>query len=179
MEKIVFIDRDGVINVDLMGDYIKTWDEFRFEKGVLEGLKTLAGKGYGIILISNQAGIGDGVFSEKALWDVHKKMLEVFAANGIKIRSTHFCLHGKKAGCKCRKPATGLFEEAVRGLDYERGRTFFIGDKQSDILAGKNFGLRTILVRTGYGAQDEPACIGPLQPDYVVNTLKEAAEVLD
>lgn len=174
--RVVFVDRDGVINEDLF-DYVKRWEDFRFYQGVLEGLKKLTQSGYHIILISNQAGIGDGIYSEKELWQIHDEMLSVFAKEGIRLHATYFCLHGKEAGCECRKPRTGLFKKATQnGLVFDKTRTFFIGDKVTDIEAGKNFGLRTILVRTGYGEKHEAICHEKCQPDAVVDNFQSAVE---
>ena len=178
MKKIIFIDRDGVINVDPVGDYVKCWEEFKFEKGALEGLKMLSDRGYEIILISNQAGIGDGVFAKSALDDIHGRMLNVFAKEGIRIRSTHYCLHGKNAGCKCRKPEIGLFQEAVKGIEYDPRQTFFVGDKATDVEAGIRFGIRTIFVRTGHGILDEPKLKGALQPDFIVDSFLDSLKFL-
>lgn len=178
MNRIVFVDRDGVINVDPIGDYIKSWDEFRFEQGAIESLKRLCDAGLEIILISNQAGVGDGVFPEASHWDIHKKMMKEFERERIHIRSSHYCLHGKNAGCPCRKPQTGLFQEAVQGVSYKPDQTYFIGDKATDIEAGKRFGIRTIFVRTGHGRFDESKVKGPLTPDHIVNNLREAAGIV-
>ncbi len=176
--RIIFIDRDGVINVDPIGDYVKSWKEFKFEKGALEALKKINDLGLEIILISNQAGIGDGVYPESALWEIHEKMMNEFRRHGIQIKSAHYCLHGKNAGCSCRKPETGLFKQAVEGISYDPEETYFIGDKATDIEAGKRFGLRTIFVRTGHGRLDEPKLGADLRPDYIVNHLQEAVEIL-
>ncbi len=178
MGRPIFIDRDGVINVDPIGDYVKRWEDFRFEAGALEALKTITDLGFEIILISNQAGIGDGVYPESALWDIQRHMLDVFDRAGIRIRASHYCLHGKQAGCKCRKPEIGLFQEAVRGLSYDPGATFFIGDKATDMEAGRRFGIRTIMVRTGHGALDETHLEDAIRPDFIVDTLKDAAALL-
>ncbi|MDD5217781.1 MAG: HAD-IIIA family hydrolase, partial [Candidatus Omnitrophica bacterium] len=124
IDKLVFVDRDGVINVDPIGDYIKRWEDFRFEEGVFETLKGLCDRGYELVVISNQAGIGDGVYPESALWDIQKKMLAEFTQRGVRIRSSHYCLHGKKAGCSCSKPETGLFKQAVDGVTYDPGQTY-------------------------------------------------------
>lgn len=175
-EKVVFIDRDGVINVDLLGDYIKSWKEFRFEKGAAEALKTLYERGYQIVIISNQAGIGDGVFSREALDEVQQGMLEDLKKRGVEIRASYYCLHGKKEGCGCRKPKTGLFEQAAKDIRFDCAGTFFIGDKASDVEAGKAFGLKTIFVRTGWGARDEEKLTGNLRPDYIFNSLQDAVE---
>ncbi len=175
--KVVFIDRDGVINVDPIGDYVKRWENFRFHEGVPENLKRLTEAGYRIILISNQAGVGDGVYPEEALWDIHRKMLESLKNQGARIDASYFCLHGKNSGCDCRKPKLGLFRQASQsGLVFDRSHTFFVGDKVSDIEAGKNFGLRTILVRTGHGPEHEALCRGPLEPDAIANTFQEAVD---
>jgi D-glycero-D-manno-heptose 1,7-bisphosphate phosphatase len=174
LRKVVFIDRDGVINVDLW-KYVESWKEFRFEKGALDGLKALSDKGFDIFIISNQAGVGDGVFSEAAMWQVHEKMVAALAKREIKIRGARYCTHGKKAKCDCRKPKTQLLEKAVANLTFDRNKTYFVGDKLSDLEAGKNFGVKTILVRTGYGQETEKKFTKKLQPDHIVNNLKDAA----
>lgn len=174
--RVVFVDRDGVINEDLF-DYVKDWSDFHFNEGVIEGLKRLTKADYKIILISNQAGVGDGAFTAEKHWAIHRKMREVFQGEGIRLYNAYYCLHGKTEGCGCRKPKTGLFLEAVRnGLEFDRSKTYFLGDKASDVEAGKNFGLRTILIRTGYGRRDEALCRGKLRPDAVVDDFQEAAE---
>ncbi|MEI7751122.1 MAG: HAD family hydrolase [Candidatus Omnitrophota bacterium] len=173
MRKVVFIDRDGVINVDLW-KYVETWKEFRFEKGALDALKILTDKGFDIYIISNQAGVGDGVFSEAAMWQVHEKMVAAMAKREIKIRGARYCPHAKKAKCDCRKPKTQLLEKAVAKTDFDRKKTYFVGDKFSDLEAGVNFGIRTILVRTGYGAETEKKLTKKLQPDHIVNNLRDA-----
>jgi len=176
--KIVFIDRDGVINVDPIGDYVKSWSEFRFEPDAIPSLKALCDSGYKIIVISNQAGIGDGVYPETELWDIHKNMLAELEKNGVHIYASHYCLHGKQAGCPCRKPEIGLFRQAVEDLEYAPEQTFFIGDKATDIEAGKRFGIKTIFVRTGHGKTDEVKLNETNRPDHIVETVADAVKVL-
>jgi len=176
-DRVVFVDRDGVINVDLIGDYVKTWKEFRFHETVVEGLKRLSDAGYKIVLISNQAGIGDGLYPEHKLWEIHEKMEDLLRNEGIKLYGAYFCLHGKNEGCECRKPKIGLFRQATQnGLAMDKSKTYFIGDKVTDIEAGKNFGLRTILVKTGYGPDHEKECRGALEPDAVVDNFNQAVD---
>ena len=175
--KIVFMDRDGVINVDLW-KYVENWKEFKFEKGALDALKILTDKGFEIFIISNQAGVGDGVFSEAAMWQVHEKMVAAMAKREIKIRGARYCIHGKKAKCDCRKPKTQLLEKAVANIQFDKERTYFVGDKLSDLEAGKNFGVKTILVRTGYGKETEKKLPKNLQPDHIVNDFKEAVPLI-
>ncbi len=175
---VIFIDRDGVINVDPIGDYIKSWKNFKFETGSLEALKKITALGYEIIIISNQAGIGDNVYPEYQLWDIHKNMLEVFKANGIRVSAGIYCLHGKDEGCHCRKPRVGLFEEAARHISFDRAKTFFIGDKVSDVLAGKRFGLKTIMVMTGHGKLEEKQAVGIMKPAFKAKNLLDAVKFL-
>lgn len=175
--KVVFIDRDGVINVDLW-KYVENWKEFRFEKSALEALKVLTDKGFEIFIISNQAGVGDGVFSEAAMWQVHEKMVAAMSKREIKIRGARYCTHGKKARCDCRKPKTQLLEKAVANITFDKSRTYFVGDKLSDLEAGKNFGVKTILVRTGYGMETEKKLTKKLQPDHIVDHLGAAVPII-
>ena len=179
MQRIVFIDRDDVINIDPIGDYVKKWEDFRFEEGALDALKAITDKGPEIILVSNQAGIGDGVYAEKELWNIHGRMIKKMTEEGIRIRGTYYCLHGKKEGCPCRKPETGLFKKAVKNIQFDPQKTYFVGDKATDVEAGKRFGIKTIFVRTGHGKADEPKLKGSLKPDYIVNTLSDAVPLIN
>lgn len=178
MKRIIFIDRDGVINVDPIGDYIKRWEDFHFEEGSLEAMKELSHRGFSIIIISNQAGIGDGVYPESVLWDIHEKMMAVFKEKDISVEGAYYCLHGKNAGCRCRKPEVGLFERAAAKYQFKAEDTYFIGDKLSDIQAGKAFGLKTVFVRTGHGKLEEKLLKGRLVPDLNADNLSEAVKKL-
>ena len=175
---VIFIDRDGVINVDPIGDSIKSWKNFKFEAGSLEALKKITALGFEIIIISNQAGIGDKVYPEHQLWDIHKNMLALFVKEGIRVSAGIYCLHGKDAGCHCRKPQVGLFEEAARRVSFNRSKTFFIGDKISDVLAGKRFGLKTIMVLTGHGKYEETQAVGLMKPTFKAKNLLDAVGYL-
>jgi len=175
-EKVIFVDRDGVINEDKIGGYITRWEEFRFIDGTIEALKQLSDAGFEIVIISNQAGIGDGVYSEKSLNEITKKMLDTLKKRGVKIRGIYYCLHGKQEGCDCRKPKTGLFEQAARKIDFDPGQAYFFGDKASDMEAGLKFGLRNVYVLTGHGEADREKLKEIGQPDTIVPTITEAAQ---
>lgn len=172
----MFIDRDGVINEDPIGDYIKSWKEFRFISGAVEAMKRLAQNGFEIIILSNQAGVGDGVFKESALHNITRNMLAELKKSGVEIKKVYYCLHGKEADCGCRKPKTGLFEQAARDIAFDPSDTYFIGDKLTDVQAGKNFGIKTIFVLTGHGAYDRPKLKNGNEPEKILPSLKEAAE---
>ena len=178
MDKTIFIDRDGVINKDLWR-YVEHWDEFEFLPGVLETFKLLEDKGFNVVIVSNQAGIGDGKYTEEALRDINENMQRVIKENGGKIHAMFYCLHGKEAGCDCRKPKTGLFEQAEKELSpFNKETSFFIGDKLSDVQAGKAFGLKTALVLTGYGEKAQGEIDHDTMPDIIANDLRHAVEMI-
>lgn len=149
---VVLVDRDGVINEDPIGGYVTCAEDFRFLPGVLPALSRLSRAGFEIVVISNQAGVGDGIFTQKELDRVNAKMVDVLRRRGVNLRAVYYCTHGKTAGCRCRKPGTGLLERAQEEISFRKEDTYFIGDKTSDLEAGARFGIPTILVQTGYGA---------------------------
>lgn len=174
MEKVIFIDRDGVINEDPIGDYIKRWEDFRFIPGVVDALRSLVKDGYEIVVVSNQAGIGDGAYSESTLNQITTNMVAQLKRSGIRIRGIYYCLHGKTAGCECRKPKTGLFDQAARDISFDASKTYFIGDKASDVEAGCRFGLQTLFVLTGHGTNDQKHLDGACSLERIFPSLREA-----
>jgi len=178
MNKIIFLDRDGVVNVDLMWNYVTRWEDFKFEDQAIDALKLLTDQHYSIVLISNQAGVGDHFFTQSEFESVHSAMLKTLKSEGVSILKSYFCLHGKKAGCNCRKPKTGLLEMASKDLTFEPENTYFIGDKVSDIEAGQSFGLKTILVRTGHGQDAEKKLPSFLMPRFIEDNLFKAVSRL-
>ena len=175
--KTVFLDRDGVLNVDPIGDYITKPDDFKLLPGVLNGLKRLDQAGYRLIAISNQAGIGDGVFTKKDLDKVNDRMVEILAESGIRLSGVYYCLHGKDEGCGCRKPQIGLFLQAASDFQIDRSKSFFIGDKISDVEAGQTFGVKVIMLRTGHGALEEKK-LRARRPEYLVDNFTDAVEII-
>ena len=103
-------------------------------------------------------------------------MLHELELNGIKIAKVYYCLHGKNDGCDCRKPETGLFRAAQRDFRFDPQNTFFIGDKVSDVIAGRRFGLRTLFVLTGHGSKDRTKLGSATAPAEIFPSLKEAAD---
>jgi len=174
--KAIFLDRDGVINRDPgVGDYIKSWKEFEFLPGAIEAIKLLNKNGYEIFVISNQAGVARGLFSKESLAEITANMLEEIESRGGKIRWVSYCIHASNAGCDCRKPNTGQIRRAVKGLDINFKKTYFIGDSRLDIGAGKNMGCKTILLLTGKEAIEDSKT-WEHKPDFVMNNLMEAVK---
>lgn len=174
--KAIFLDRDGVINRDPgFGDYIKSWEEFEFMPGAIDAIKLLNKHGYEIFVISNQAGVAKGLFSQKALDEITANMLKEIEAKGGKIRAISYCTHASDAGCDCRKPNTAQIKKATKGMDIDFRKTYFIGDSRLDVGAGKNAGCKTILLLTG--KEDlEDSKAWRHKPDFIKNNLTEAVK---
>ncbi len=175
--KTAFLDRDGVLNEDPIGNYIMSPSDLKLLPGVMEGVKLLQKAGYRLIVISNQAGIGDGLFTEKDLKKVTDKLVSLFAEEGIRFGGIYYCLHGKEEGCECRKPEPGLFLRAAKDFSVDRDKSFFIGDKISDVEAGQKFGIKVIMLRTGHGAMEEKL-ITTVRPDAVVDGFLDAVRIV-
>ncbi len=149
-KKVVFLDRDGVINKKPpKADYVKKWQEFEFLPGAIEGLELLSQNNYDIYLISNQSGIARGMMIKEDLDDIQRKMEEELARNNVKIAGAYFCLHGWDDGCDCRKPKPGLLFQAARENNLDLSKVIFIGDDERDIMAGEAAGCKTIFIEEG------------------------------
>ena len=142
--RAVFVDRDGTLNVNI--DYLRDPGKYRLYPGVAEGLRILKDAGFLIVVITNQSGIGRGIFDHKTLERVHQRMRDLLAKEGACIDAVYYCPHHPKDKCACRKPGTALHEMAVKDLHIDPGRSFVIGDMEMDVAAGHKMGARTALV---------------------------------
>jgi len=181
MEKFIFLDRDGVINRDpgwVDKDYVASWEEFQFLPGALEAIRKLRDNGYKVVAISNQAGVGRGVYTKEKLDEITGKMLRQIEDSGGEIHSVQYCIHKKEDNCGCRKPKTGLFKKATEGFRVDFEKTYFIGDTKQDIEAGRNIGANTILVLSGK-VKDEKETEGwEIKPDFIKKDLMEAVKFI-
>ncbi|NQU31885.1 MAG: HAD-IIIA family hydrolase, partial [Bacteroidetes bacterium] len=106
MMKIAYLDRDGVINLKARShQYITSWEQFKFSPNIFNFLRDLIAKGYKLIIVTNQQGIGKNLFTIGNLSEIHENMLHVFSENNIKIEKIYFCPHTKEENCNCRKPS--------------------------------------------------------------------------
>ncbi|UCD55227.1 MAG: HAD-IIIA family hydrolase [Candidatus Omnitrophota bacterium] len=180
-KKIVFIDRDGVINKDPGGwtkhNYVTRWEDFKFLPGSKEALKKLNDARYEIIIISNQAGVGKGHYSKDELDTVNSKMLEEIKKAGAGIRKVYYCIHRPDDNCDCRKPKIGLFKQAEEEMGIKAGGSYFIGDAKTDIEAGEKAGLKTILVLSGKTILEDMRSSN-IKPDYIFDDIFEAVEFI-
>jgi D-glycero-D-manno-heptose 1,7-bisphosphate phosphatase len=142
----IFLDRDGTVIYDT--EYPSDPQHVRLLPGAGEALAQLQQQGFHLILISNQSGIGRGLITEDQALQVHRQVLASLAQCGVWIDAAYYCRHGPEEGCICRKPMPGLLLRAAAELGLDLSRAFMIGDKSSDIEAGRRAGCRTILLTT-------------------------------
>ncbi|HHV93097.1 MAG TPA: HAD family hydrolase [Firmicutes bacterium] len=176
----VFLDRDGTIIEEV--NYLRDPADIRLLPGAAEGLTRLQ-EHYPLVIVTNQAGVARGYFDELHLSRLHRHLEHILAREGIHLAGIYYCPHHPEEGrfpyrrdCPCRKPKPGMLLTAARDLLLDLSQSYTIGDKLSDIGAGRNAGTKAILVRTGWG-QEEERLIGGSQliPDYVADNLLDAA----
>lgn len=147
---LIVLDRDGVINVD-SDEYIKDPAEWRALPGSAEAIAALNAGGYRVVVVSNQSGLGRGLFTEAMLAQIHAKMRATIEQVGGWLSGIYYCPHRPDEGCDCRKPAPGLLRRIERDFGCSLAGAPFIGDKRSDVEAARAVGARPILVLTGDG----------------------------
>lgn len=176
--KIIFLDRDGVINRHPgFGDYVKDCREFYFLSGAKEAIRKLTEKEFNIYIISNQAGIAKKIFSKSKLKDITKKMLEEIKESGGKIKGVYYCTHRKEDNCFCRKPKIGSIQKAIKKKRIDLRDAYFIGDSPRDIETGKNAGCKTVLVLSGETKEEDITNLFP-KPDFIAKNLLEATKII-
>ena len=180
--KFVLLDRDGVINVEK--SYLHKIEDFEYEKNVVEGLLKLRDLGYKFAIITNQAGIARGYYTEEDYLKLQSFIEEDLFKKGIKIEKSYFCPHhpnvtGKYGiECDCRKPNTGNFELAIKEFDIDVKNSFMIGDKITDLIPAEKLGITPVLVKTGYGLESLKKLEGTKLNSIVVNDILDFSEKL-
>lgn len=171
----MLLDRDGTIIREC--HYLSDPKLVELLPGAAEGLRRMQEIGLSLIAVTNQSGIGRGFFDEVRLEEIHQRLRELLARAGVYLEDIYFCPHTPADECHCRKPRTGLVEQAAKKYGFNPRESFAIGDKPCDIELGQRVGAKTILVRTGYGA--EVAVTKTASPDLVVDNLLEAAWAIE
>ena len=172
--RFVVLDRDGTINVDR--HFLADPAGFELIGGAADGMRRLAQLGLGLVVVTNQSGVGRGIVDNDALAAIHDEMARQLEAVGVRLDGVYWCPHRPEDGCACRKPRTGLLERAAAELSFDPTEAFVVGDRPRDIEMGRAVGATTLLVRTGHGARFERE--GRIRADHVVDDLREAAEVI-
>lgn len=176
----VFLDRDGVINVDT--GYVYDVDDFQFIDGVIEAMLKLKQKGYLLVVVTNQSGIARGYFTEAQFMNLTEWMDWSLADRGVDLDGIYFCPHHPTEGneqyrqvCTCRKPGPDMFLDAAKALDIDLAASYMVGDKTSDMKAAVAAGVgHKVLVKTGKALTDEGVALA----DGIYPSLVEFAETL-
>lgn len=173
MEKALFLDRDGIINIDK--GYIHKIEDIEFVDGIFDLCKTAKERGYHIFVVTNQAGIDRGLYTGQHVDIMHGWMREQFRSRGTEFTEMYFCPHhpdftGK---CSCRKPEPGMLLKAIEEYGIDPAASIMIGDKVGDVQAGKNAGVGLCVVIAGQYVSEQPP-----EADLMFHSLREAYEYL-
>jgi len=181
LHRAIFLDRDGTLNEDL--GYTHEVERLRLLPGVVPGLKQLAALGFRLVIVTNQSGIARGRFSLDDMRRFNDALCGRLAGEGIEIAAVYHSPYHPTEGVgpyrrdsECRKPRPGMLLAAARDLALDLPASFAIGDKISDVAAGRAAGCRTILVQTGRAGQGEPELTA--RPDAVARDLVHAAQLI-
>jgi len=172
--KAIFLDRDGAINKEV--SYLSNPNDFKFIRGSIEALKILKQKGFLLIIITNQASIARGLFTEETLNAIHDKMIRILRQNNVQLDDIYYCPHHPEftGPCDCRKPKPGMIKKAQLKYNIDLHNSYLVGDTINDIETGKALGCKTVLVLTGYG-KEERKKKSSIIPDMIFKNLKEFA----
>ncbi|HSR68363.1 MAG TPA: D-glycero-beta-D-manno-heptose 1,7-bisphosphate 7-phosphatase [Acidobacteriota bacterium] len=179
-EVAVFLDRDGTVMEDV--GYLDDPDGVAIFEEAIEAISALREAGFKIVIVTNQSGLARGLFTEKTLNDIHDTLRAAFQHQGAPLDGIYYCPHHPQAAvarfrrhCNCRKPEPGLLRRAAEQLEIDLGRSYMVGDKVADVLAGHRAGCRAVLVRTGEGEKAlEKFQTGQVEPPK--STARPSAE---
>lgn len=177
MNKAVFLDRDGTIVRDV--GYMNTPEQIQFIPGSIEAIKKLNEADYKVVVITNQAGVARGLITEDMLQTIDKTLHKWILNGGAHLDGVYYCPHHPEYGvhpykqeCECRKPHPGLIKRAQRDMDIDLSQSYMIGDKATDVEAGKRAGTKTVFVTSGRGQEEKQKIKG--QPDHIAGDLISA-----
>ncbi|NOT35015.1 MAG: HAD family hydrolase [Candidatus Eisenbacteria bacterium] len=170
----LFLDRDGTLVREV--GYLSDPGDLELLPGVDVALRRAADAGLALVVISNQAGVGRGLFPLERVYEAMARLRELLRERGVELDAIHFCPHRPGEGCVCRKPAPGLLERAAQDLQLRLSASVMVGDKRLDPATGHAAGARGVLVRTGYGREEEQVLgsDGFESPDRVFDDLPAA-----
>ena len=180
----VFLDRDGTLIRE--EHYLSRPEQVSLLPGAAAAVRTLNEAGMPVVVVTNQAGVARGIFPESRIAEVHARLADLLAVEGARVDAFYHCPHHPSANidayrcdCECRKPRPGLLRTAARELGLDLSRSWMVGDKRSDLEAGAAAGCRTVLVRTGYGAEvGDGLPAAALRLVGVVDDLAAAVELM-
>ncbi len=171
-QRVVFLDRDGTINVDR--EYVYLVERWEWTSGAKKALQQLQSAGYVLTVITNQTSIGHGFYTLEDMHRLNEYMRSELEKVGVRLAAIAFCPHRKDAECDCRKPKIGMarqIEAKIGPIDYAASWT--IGDKDKDVGFGKAVGTKTALIRSEYWTE---ADLADIKPDLIVDSLADFAQ---
>lgn len=180
MRPAVFLDRDGTL-IEEAG-YLDRLEQLAFFPWAIDAVRLLNRAGYAVVIITNQSGVGRGMYEEQFVRTTHEVIAQRLGEGGAQVDAFYYCPHHPEAtveryrvACDCRKPGSGMLVRAAAELRLDLARSFSVGDKWTDVQAGQAAGARGILVRTGYGRSSEASPIPGVEPAAVVDNVMGAA----
>jgi D-glycero-D-manno-heptose 1,7-bisphosphate phosphatase len=175
----VFVDRDGTLLEE--ANYLDRIERFAFFPYSIDAIRLLSRAGFAVVVITNQSGVGRGMYEESFVTRTHDVMKERLAEAGVRVDGYYYCPHHPEAtieryrqDCECRKPRPGMLRQAARDLDLDLARSFSIGDKWTDVQVGSAAGGRGVLVRTGYGRSSEASLPPDVRPAHIADNVVAA-----
>ncbi len=172
--KAVFLDRDGTINAGIpLYERVDSINKLELLPTVMPALKKLSGLDYEVFIITNQAGIAEGLITEADFETINNALIAMIEPSGIKIIKTYHCPHGQNSSCECQKPRPAMILKAAQEYGVDLHNSWMIGDRVTDVMTGINAGTKTILVKSG-ALQDDCK-----DADYTASTLLDAIEHIE
>ena len=176
MVKACFLDRDGCLNEDTM--YPHKPADFKLLPGVIEGLKKLKDE-FIFIIITNQSGIGRGIFTKEDMDIFNKKLIDELKKDGIEIKKIYHCPHTPEEVCECRKPSDKYIKDAEKEFSIDLKNSWAVGDHPHDAEMGIKAGIKSIYLLTGHGAKHkEDLKKNNINPDFIAKDFLQAAEFI-
>jgi D-glycero-D-manno-heptose 1,7-bisphosphate phosphatase len=173
--RFAILDRDGTINEEV--GYVLHPAEMRLIPGSAAAIHRLRELGLGVVVVTNQSPVGQGLLTEQRLGDIHDRLRDLLADEGASVDAIEFCPHTREDACACRKPGTAMVDRAARLLEFDPSEAFVVGDHEGDMRLGRALGATTILVLTGHGAEE---CGGAAPfADHVADDLLGATTLIE
>lgn len=170
MNRALFLDRDGTIIED--AGYLSDPAGIRLLPGAMEALAALSAAGWKLFVVSNQSGVGRGMIHPEEMKAVQERFLEILSGHGVSVAESYLCVHAPEENCRCRKPSPWFLQTAAREHALDLSASWMIGDREGDILCGRNAGCSTIWLR------NESFAVAPHLPDFIAPDWPSISERL-